>query len=184
MVVIWKVHLPHQKDKIMERGENISEVRINSGVNTSEVSVFTPVSTGDLFYPYVLDAADDAFVGLTIDILNKNETKEQFFYNEKLINPNRDRQYFPSAKDKWGFIESSNPNNTERNISNAFCFCGQKIQFYIAVEDQDAGYFDSQFVYCKTQLTVSIVDISGGSETILKTFTNFESSLHKTIQCR
>ena len=164
----------------MKRGENISEIRINSGTKTSEVSVFTPVPMTNLFYPYIQDAADNTFVGLTIDILNKNEAKEQVFYNEKLINPNRDRQYFSSAKDKWGFIETSNQNNTERNISNAFCFCGQKIQFYITVKDQDAGYFDNQFVYCKTQLVVSIVNLSDSTETILKTFTNFESELNDT----
>lgn len=161
----------------MTRSENISEMRINSGSKTSEVNIFTPMAMGNLFYPYVQDAADNTFVSLTIDILNKNEPIEKVYYNEKLVNSDRNRQYFPSAKDKWGFIETSNPKNTNRNIANAFCFCGQKIQFYIGVKDQDVGYFDNQFVYCKTQLVVSVVDLTDGTNTVLKTFEDFESDL-------
>jgi hypothetical protein len=156
------------------RPENISELRIKSGNQTSKINIFTPMVMGNLFYPYISDAADNTFVSLTIDILNKNIFKEKKFYNEKLIDASRNRQYFPSADDKWGFVETSNLNNTARNISNAFCFCGQKLQFYIAVKDQDCGYFNSQFVYCKTKLTVSIVNVSDGSSTILKEFSNFE----------
>lgn len=160
----------------MKRNENTSEIRRLSGSKDTEVSVLSSPATGNLFYPYIIDAADDTFIGLTIDVLNKNDFKEQSFYNEKLVNPDRDRQYLPSAKDKWGFIEASNPNNTLRNISNAFCFSGQRIRFYIGVKDQDTGYFDNQFVYCKTQLSVSAVDLVNGSEIALKSFNDFELS--------
>jgi len=76
----------------------------------------------------------------------------------------------------WGFKETFNDVRKSRSVSNAFCFDGQQLTFYIAPQGLGAGYVDGQWLYCKTTLTVRGINVVTGEQTVLSTFDNFTSN--------
>jgi len=160
--------------------DNISLIRANTDTKAfdgGDVNENTIDAYANLFYPYILDnGGNNKNISLTIDILNKEELKKETkdFSNKNWVNKNRLNGNLSSSKAIWGFKEAFHGVKKSRSISNAICFGGQELTFYIAQQGHGPGYIDDKWVYCKTEITVSAIDIVNGTTTILKTFDEFE----------
>lgn len=162
--------------------DNISLIRANTDTTAFDsgvISAETSLAYSNLFYPYILDnGGNQEIVSLTIDILNKQELEEETreVVNKDWAKPDRLRNNLATAKTIWGFKQAYHGVKKSRALSNAFCFGGQSITFYIAPEGHGTGNTDSKWLYCKTSITLTAIDIVNGTETTLKTFDDFESS--------
>ena len=163
--------------------DNISLERANTNsiaFDAGDITENTVNAYANLFYPYLLDnGGNKQNIALTIDILNKEELEQDTkdFVNKKWVNKNRLDNNVSTSKAIWGFKEAFNGIKKSRALSNAFCFAGQQITFYISPKGHGTGYVDDQWVYCKTTITISATDIVNGTNTILQTFNGFEKSL-------
>lgn len=161
---------------------NISLVRSNTtstAFDSGDITENTVNAYANLFYPYLLDnGGNKQNIALTIDILNKTELEQETkdFVNKQWVNKQRLDNNVSTSKAIWGFKEAFHGFKKSRALSNAFGFSGQQITFYIAPKGHGTGYIDDQWVYGKTTITISAVDIINGSETVLYTFSGFEKS--------
>lgn len=157
--------------------ENIGSARANVDANSffsgnlNELE-FRPYA--NLFYPYIWDnAGSNRIVSLTIDAINLNEDKS-ILPNEKWVQSDRISDDLIRNGTIWGFVETSNSQKHNQSVSNAFCLNGQKLTFYIAPMGHRAGYIDDQWAYCKTSITVTVLNLMDGTEETLKTFSGFD----------
>jgi len=157
--------------------ENISLVRANVNSQSFDGGTIDFVRSypyANLFYPFIWDYSGNyRNISLTIDVLNKY-TKDNKFPNEKWIDDDRIRNNLVNDV-KWGFKETNNLVIDSPAISNAICFTGQVLSFYIAADGNDTGYINNTYCYCKTILTISITDIILGNNTQIYSFSNFSS---------
>ena len=158
---------------------NISLIRANinsQSFDSGTIDFASSLPFSNLFYPFLLDNGGNyGNISLTIDILSKS-TLENKFPNEKWVSENRRKNSLMYDNIKWGFKETNHISKDSRAISNAFCFSGQKLSFYIVTKGHDTGYIDNTYGYCKTTLIVSVLDLMTGIETALSTFSNFSST--------
>jgi hypothetical protein len=168
--------------------DNISLIRANTfsaAFDSGDITENTVNAYANLFYPYLLDnGGNKQNIALTIDILNKEDLEQstQPFVNKNWVNKNRLDNNVSTSRAIWGFKEAFHGIKKSRAISNAVCFAGQQITFYIAPQGHGTGYFDDQWVYCKTSITISAVDIVNGTNVILDTFNGFEKSSSDTTR--
>jgi len=166
--------------------EGIGLLRANTNTASFDAGVidFNTVNAyANLFYPYILDNGGNyRNVSLTIDILNKSDLQDETkdFANKNWVNKNRLENNLSSAKAIWGFKEAFHGVKKSRSISNAFCFGGQKITFYIAPQGHGTGYVDEQWVYCKTSITIAATDVLNGTNVNIKTFSDFDIDADNT----
>jgi len=159
---------------------NLGLIRANTISTTfdaGDITENTVNAYANLFYPYILDnGGNTKIVSLTIDVLNKLELEEETLdlVNKEWVNKNRLRNNLPTSKNIWAFKEAYHGVKKSRSISNAFCFGGQKLTFYIAPKGHSTGNINSEWLYCKTTLTISAVDIIAGTRSTLYTFDTFE----------
>lgn len=161
------------------KDNNISLIRANVNSSTFDsgtIDYASSLSFSNLFYPFLTDnGGNSKNISLTIDVLNRF-SKENKFPNQNWINADRLRNDLIQDDIKWGFKETNNIAKDSRAISNAFCFAGQKLSFYIAAEGDDAGYVGNTWCYCKTNIIVTVLDILTGTQTQLANFSNLSSS--------
>jgi len=161
--------------------DNISLIRANTDTTAFDAGVITDntaLAYSNLLYPYILDnGGNQEIVSLTIDIFNKQELEEETrnAVNKDWAKPERLRSDLADAKAIWGFKQAYHGVKKSRALSNAFCFGGQELTFYIAPEGHGTGNTDGKWLYCKTSITVTAIDIAHGTETTLKVFDDFES---------
>lgn len=161
--------------------DNISLIRANTvttAFDSGEITENTSLAYSNLFYPYILDnGGNNQNISLTIDVMNRDELVKDTknIVNKKWIDENRLANNLSNAKVNWGFKEAYHGVKKSRAISNAICFDGQVLTFYIAPQGHEAGYVDNSWLYCKTTLTVKVVNLANGSEETIYTFNNFES---------
>lgn len=160
------------------KDNNISLIRANVNSMTFDsgtISFDSSYPFSNLFYPFLLDNGGTySTISLTIDVLSK-EFPENKFPNEKWVNESRLRNNLLYDNIKWGFKETNNIAKDSRAISNAFCFSGQKLSFYIATKGHDTGYVNDTWCYCKTTIVVTVLDLMTGTQTQLSSFSNFSS---------
>jgi len=162
--------------------DNISLVRSNTDTTSFDSGVITDntaLAYSNLFYPYVLHNGGNSHnVSLTIDIFNKKEldVETDNVVNKDWTNEDRHRNTLSTAKAIWGFKEAYHGVKKSRAISNSFCFSGQNLTFYVAPQGHGVGSVGGQWVYCKTTITLTAIDIVNGTETVLSTFDDFDSS--------
>jgi hypothetical protein len=155
----------------LQRANNVSTA-FDSGI----INENTTLTYSNLFYPYILDnGGNSKSISLTIDILNKEDLQNDTgdMVNKDWVKKDRLTNDLIVSKDIWGFKETSHLNKKSKAISNGFCFDGQKITFYIATKGDGTGQIDTQWIYCKTTLIITVTDLVNGTNTILKTFDNF-----------
>lgn len=167
------------------KDNNISLIRANvnsTAFDSGTISFDSSYPFSNLFYPFLLDNGG-AYntISLTIDVLSK-ESPENKFPNEKWVNECRLRNNLLYDNIKWGFKETNNIAKDSRAISNAFCFSGQKLSFYIATKGHDTGYVNDTWCYCKTTLVVTVLDLMTGTQTQLSSFSNFSSEDTETTR--
>lgn len=160
--------------------ENISLLRANTSSTafaSGDINENTVNAYSNLFYPYILDNGGNSLnVSLTIDVLNKKELKQETLDapDKNWVNEERRKNSLPMSKSIWGFKEAFHGVKKSHSISNAICFAGQRIQFYIAPQGQDTGIINGTWMYCKTSLVVKAYDIVNGTQSTLCTFDDFE----------
>jgi hypothetical protein len=160
--------------------DNISLIRSNTNstaFDSGDITENTVNSYANLFYPYLLDnGGNNKNAAITIDILNKEELEQETknFVNKNWVNKNRLDNNVSTSKAIWGFKEAFHGIKKSRALSNAFVFSGQTITFYIAPQGHGTGYVNDQWVYGKTTITVSAIDIVNGTNVILDVFSGFE----------
>ena len=161
---------------------NISLIRANTDTSNFDAGVITENTINayaNLFYPYILhNGGNQEIVSLTIDVLNKADLEEETkdFINKDWAKEARDRNDLSTAKAIWGFKQAYHGVKKSRALSNAFCFGGQTLTFYIASEGHGLGSTDNRWLYCKTSMVITAIDIVNGTETVLHTFDDFEGS--------
>jgi len=162
--------------------DNISLIRANTNTTSFDAGIInenTSDAYANLIYPAILDnGGNQEIVSLTIDIFNKTELEEatQDLVNKDWAKEARLRNDLSTAKAIWGFKEAFHGVKKSRALSNAFCFGGQQLTFYIAPEGHGTGNTDNRWLYCKTSISITTIDIVNGTETVLKTFDDFESN--------
>ena len=164
------------------KNDNLSLIRSNSistAYSSGDITENTVDSYANLFYPHILDNGGNTnIISLTIDIFNEDDLEKNTIDlpNKNWIDESRLRNGLIYSQDIWGFKEAYHANKKSRAVSNAFCFCGQQLTFYIAPQGHGTGGIDDEWIYCKTSIVVTSVDIINGTETTLKTFDDFEVS--------
>ena len=129
----------------------------------------------NLFYPYIWDNGGSRnIVALTIDVLNKGETDRSLFANSEWIDSNRVRDDLIANEGIWGFVETAHSQKRTKATSNGFCFNGQELTFYIAPMGHSTGYINDQWIYCKTSITISVLNLMDGTQETIKTFSEFD----------
>ena len=117
--------------------DNISLIRANTtstAFDSGDVTENTSLAYANLLYPYILDnGGNDEIVSLTIDIFNKEELEEYTdnLPNKKWSNTDRLRNNINNSRDIWGFKETFHGKKKSRAISNAFCFGGLCVNFFL-----------------------------------------------------
>jgi len=163
--------------------DNISLVRANTNseaFDSGNITDLTVNAYANLFFPYVLDSGGNNNVAsLTITVLNDFDLKDdtEDLPNKQWVGDYRLRNSFLTYKPIWGFKEAFHAVKKSHSLSNAFCFVGQKLNFYIAQKGHDAGTINGEWIYAKTTLTVKEYDVVSGSEQTLYTFDSFEDDL-------
>lgn len=129
----------------------------------------------NLFYQYLMDSGGGKNPALTIDIINKSELEQQTISkpNKGWVADDRLRGNLITTSAIWGFKDATNDLRHNHGLSNTFVFGGQNTTFYIAPRGHSVGYIDDSWVYCKTTITISVVDVFNRTETALKTFSDF-----------
>jgi len=159
--------------------ENVSLTRANSIIDDFQsgvVNKLEDIAYSNLFYPYIVDSGgSQRIISLTIDILNKNSFSQTNLPNKKWNSNNRYIGNLIESEPIWGFKETSHSTKESPAISNAFCFSDQKLNFYIATEGDNVGYIDDKYIYCKTTLTISYLNVIDGTTGIIGTFDDFTS---------
>ena len=159
--------------------DNISLVRSNAdsvAFDGGLISENTTKSYCNLFFPYIQDHGGNLKnVSLTISILNDTPIPDNVV-NKKWAKENRLRDGLDIYGVNWGFKEASHSTKRSKSLSNAICFGGQKLSFYIEPQGDGEGYIDGEWVYCKTTLSVTCLDISSNLYTTLYTFDDFTKS--------
>ena len=161
--------------------DNLSLERANtnsSAFDSGNINENTVDAYANLFYPYVQDyAGNNQIVSLTIDIFNQDELKDETeeLPNKNWVTNNRLRNNVSFAREIWGFREAFHGQKKSRAISNGIAFCGQTLNFYIAPQGHGTGNVDGQWVYAKTTVTTTVIDVLRGTETVLRIFDNFQT---------
>lgn len=165
----------------MPEQENISIKRLNphpENFYSGEINKIESKPFSNLFYPYVVDnAGSKNIVSLTLDIMNKKDYIHKTFPNENWHNENRNVGSLLKSEPIWGFKETYNPNKISQSVSNAFCFHGQKLTFYIAHQGYLIGSIGNKFLYCRNTLTIKYLDTITGQNGIICEFNNFNGPL-------
>lgn len=162
--------------------DNISLIRANNSpdIYSADVTENTVDAYANLFFPHILDngGKNSNQISLTIDILNKEdlEAETSELPNKNWVNEDRCANNLIVSKAIWGIKETYHGVKKSRAISNAFCFGGQKFNFYIAPQGHSVGQINGQWVYAKTSLTVEAMDLGSNTIDTLHTFDSFESS--------
>ena len=159
--------------------ENVSLIRANPIIDEFQSGVINKledIAYSNLFYPYIVDTGgSQKTISLTIDILNKSSFSQTNLPNKKWTSNNRYAGNLIESEPIWGFKETSHSTKESSAISNAFCFSSQKLNFHIATEGNNVGYIDDKYIYCKTTLTISYLNVIDGTTGIIGTFNNFTS---------
>lgn len=156
--------------------DNISNKRIDKTYYLSSNEVATKAFV-NLFCPFITD-----WGGVKNDISISIETREKEFKtsefpNSKWLNQSRNTQELLKSNIQWIFTEATNPNVFSNAISNAFCFCGQKINIKIKQKGHIEGHFNNQWTYTTTNLTIKLTDVVNGTQETLKEFQLFETDI-------
>lgn len=160
---------------------NISLVRANtstSAFDSGDINENTVNAYANLFYPCVLDNGGSAAnISLTVDILNYTELQEETkeFPNKNWISENRLQNNLSISKAIWGFKEAFNGVKKSRAISNAICFSGQELTFYISPQGHGTGTIDGQWIYCKTSISIRVIDVVNNTNSIIYSFDDFDA---------
>lgn len=160
--------------------DNISLIRANTDIsifNSGDVNENTIEAYSNLFFPFILDnGGNNKNISLTIDVLNKDELKKETkdLTNKNWINKDRLNGNLSLSQAIWGFKEAFHGVKKSRAISNAICFGGQEITFYIAQQGHGTGYVNDQWIYCRTEIIINAIDVANGTSEILYTFDGFE----------
>lgn len=161
--------------------ENISLVRANPVINSYNSGIVTEHNVdayANLFYPYIYDnGGDPTNVSLTIEVFNKNESVDSSFPQSKWVSEDRNMGDLLTGNIYWGFGDTHHTSKKSQSLSNAWCFGGQKILFYIAQKGHLSGYLNDTWVYCKNNIQVSAIDVINGEEQLLYEFDAFESDV-------
>ena len=163
--------------------DNISLIRSNSISTAYDGGLITENTTpayANLFYPYILDNGGNTNnISLTIGILNDNPIEESVV-NKNWVKGNRLRDTLNTYKANWGFKETTHLTKQSKSLSNAFCFGGQVVTFYIETQGDGQGYIDGDYLYCKTTLIVKDVDVTNNTQSTLYTFSDFNKESNDT----
>ena len=160
--------------------DNLSLIRANpdiSAFESGDIDENTSLAYSNLFYPYLLDNGGNAKnIALTIDIMNRDEleleTKD--LVNKKWVGKNRLENSLAVSRTIWGFKEAFHSKKKSKALSNAIVFGGQEITIYIAPQGHSTGYINEEWIYCKTVLTISTIDVIRGTNTTLYEFEDFQ----------
>jgi len=163
--------------------DNIGLIRsntISTDFDSGNINENNILPYSNLFYSYILDNADNnQNISLNIDVINQNEINydKKSFPNKNWVKNNRYCGNLIENTETWGFLETSHALKKSKSISNAFVLGGQKITFYTATRGHKTGYVDNEWLYCKTSMTISAIDIINNSNTILYNFDDFSCNL-------
>jgi hypothetical protein len=157
--------------------ENLGLKRANPDIEDF-VSGFVDMDLSEaysnLFFPYILDhGGSKNQTSIHIDILD-NENESGNFQFSILDNKKRFQGDLLKNEIKWRFIETTHVSKNESNISNAFCFSGQKIKFKINTENNICGLIGDTFVYSRMNFKLSVIDLFRGNKNVLKSFNHFD----------